>query len=117
MIWKNGERFLCKGAIIHEDYDNHDNSPDLALLLLEEERVPGSVATLLPREFIEDLRVGQPLGVLGFPWTIRNYAHDTGLHLPLFKDGVLSALRPFTGSWSEINTEMSLRTNLDLLGG
>lgn len=57
------------GAIIHEDYDPEQgvlNSPDVALLLLEDE-VPGPLPVLLPREFGGDLRVGQPLGTLGLP--------------------------------------------------
>ncbi len=57
------------GAIIHEDYDAeqypHD-SPDVALLRLEE-NVTGPLPELLPREFSQDLRIGQPQGILGYP--------------------------------------------------
>ena len=83
------------GAIIHEDYDPEQfpfDSPDVALLLLEEE-LPGPLPVLLPREFSDELRVGQPLGTLGFPSSLAQVTFE--LVLPTFKDGTLSALRPF----------------------
>ena len=64
-------------------------SPDVALLLLEEE-VSRPLPTLMPREFGGNLRVGQPLGTPGFP---ADLAGETGvLVLPTFKEGTLSAL-------------------------
>ena len=108
------------GAIIHEDYaetgtTDASYSPDVALLLLEEE-VPGPLPALLPREFGGDLRIGQPLGSLGFPGDL---AGETGLLvLPTFKEGTLSALRPFyTGDFDGINTGMLLHHNLQIEGG
>ncbi len=111
------------GAIIHEDYerspqDNPDaatNSPDVALLLLEEE-VPGPLPALLPREFGEGLRVGQPLGTLGYPALL---ARETfRIVLPTFKDGTLSALRPFDYEDSDdTDIRMVLHYNLLTEGG
>lgn len=106
------------GAIIHEDFDSEQfpfHSPDVALLLLEEE-VPGPLPVLLPREFGDDLRVGQPLGTLGFPSSL---THETfELVLPTFKDGTLSALRPFLNEgFDGTNTGMLLHYNLITEGG
>ena len=83
---------LWDGAIIHSGYDPDVFwGPDVALLKLESE-IPGPLPTLLPREYTDDLRVGQPLGTLGFPGS---FGGETFLLvLPTFKDGTLSALRP-----------------------
>lgn len=106
------------GAIIHEDYDSEEfpfDSPDVALLLLEEE-VPGPLPALLPREFGNDLRVGQPLGTLGFPASLAQETFE--LVLPTFKDGTLSALRPFLNEgFDGINTGMLLHYNFITEGG
>jgi len=106
------------GAIIHEDYDPEQfpfDSPDVALLLLEEE-VPGPLPALLPREFGDDLRVGQPLGTLGFPGSLAQETFE--LVLPTFKDGTLSALRPFfNDAFDGTNTGMLLHYNFVTEGG
>ena len=106
------------GAIIHEDYDSEQfpfDSPDVALLLLEEE-VPGPLPALLPREFGQDLRIGQPLGTLGFPGYLASSTIE--LVLPTFKDGTLSALRPFLNDdFDGTNTGMMLHYNLLTEGG
>lgn len=106
------------GAIIHEDYDPERflfDSPDIALLLLEEE-VPGPLPALLPRDFGEDLRVGQPIGTLGYP--ARLAPQTFSLVLPTFKDGTLSALRPFLNEdFDGTNTGMLLHYNFLTEGG
>ncbi len=108
------------GAIIHEDYEGTgtnaaSQSPDVALLLLEEE-VSGPLPALLPRQFGGDLRVGQPLGTLGYPGGLSDATFD--LVLPTFKDGTLSALRPFINEdFDGINTGMLLHYNFVTEGG
>lgn len=85
--------YLWTEAIIHGDYDPEgSDSPDVALIVLEED-LDTEIPSILPRSFLDDLRIGQPLGTLGFPGSL---AQETFL-LPLatFKDGILSALRPF----------------------
>ena len=108
------------GAIIHEDYEDTgtnaaSQSPDVALLLLEEE-VSGPLPALLPRQFGGELRIGQPLGTLGYPAGLgRETFH---LVLPTFKDGTLSALRPFINEdFDGINTGMKLHYNFVTEGG
>lgn len=111
------------GAIIHEDYERPSpddpgaatNSPDVALLLLEEE-ISGPLPALLPREFGEDLRIGQPLGTLGFPGAL---AQETfRIVLPTFKDGTLSALRPYdVENPGNTGIRMMLHYNLLTEGG
>ena len=109
---------LWNGAIINEDYDPDQfpfNSPDVALLLLEEE-VPGPLPSLMPREFGDDLRVGQPLETLGFPASLAQETFE--LVLPTFKDGTLSALRPFLKEgFDGTNTGMLLHYDFNTEGG
>lgn len=109
-------RIYWDGAIIHEDYDGTTFfAPDVALLHLNTE-VSGPMPLLLPREFGGDLRVGQPLGTLGYPGKIGDLTFD--LVLPTFKDGTLSALRPFyTDDFDGINTGMLLHYNFFTEGG
>ncbi|MCY3714591.1 MAG: serine protease [Gemmatimonadetes bacterium] len=123
-VARAGERILegpgpgtifWNGASIHEDYDGSLQSPDVALLLLEEE-VSGPLPTLLPREFGEDLRTGQPLGTLGYPSGLADETFE--LVLPTFKDGTLSALRPFySDDFDGINSGMLLHYNFGTEGG
>lgn len=127
-VARAGERFVDEGpgpgfiewdgVIVHDDYDPERfpfDSPDVALLKLKDE-VPGPLPELLPREFIDDLRVGQPLGTLGFPGSLSQETFD--LVLPTFKDGTLSALRPFLNDrFDGTNTGMLLHYNFLTEGG
>ena len=123
-VARSGERILegpgpgtiyWNGVIIHEDYDGSLYSPDVALLFLEEE-VSGPLPAFLPSEFGEDLRVGQPLGTLGYPGGLADETFE--LVLPTFKDGTLSALRPFySDDFDGINTGMLLHYNFGTEGG
>lgn len=127
-VARAGERFVDEGPgpgfiywndfIIHEDYDAVSfpfDSPDVALISLEEE-VPGPLPALLPRAFGGDLRIGQPLGTLGYPGSLSDETFD--LVLPTFKDGTLSALRPFLNDrFDGTNTAMLLHYNLFTEGG
>ena len=127
-VARAGERFVDEGpgpgfiywngAIIHEDYDPERfpfASPDVALIRLEED-VTGPLPALLPREFGGDLRIGQPLGTLGYPGRLARETFD--LVLPTFKDGTLSALRPFLNdSFDGTNMGMRLHYNFLIEGG
>ncbi len=73
---------------IHPDYDGTNRSPDVAAFVVDAEF--SSFASLLPREYVDDLHVGEPIGTFGFPGEF----NIPGPSLtPTFKAGVISALR------------------------
>ena len=127
-VARAGERFVDEGPgpgfiywndfVMHEAYDAElfpFDSPDVALISLEEE-VPGPLPALLPRAFGGDLRLGQPLGTLGYPALLAGETFN--LVLPTFKDGTLSALRPFLNDrFDGTNTGMLLHYNFLTEGG
>ncbi len=83
-------------AFVHPQYDESLStfaSPDVAVIVLND-RLPTEIPAILPREMGDKLRIGQPLGTLGFPGGLFNLDRA---YIPLatFKDGTLSALRPF----------------------
>ena len=127
-VARAGERFVDEGPgpgfyywddfVIHEDYDAVSfpfDSPDVALISLDED-VPDPLPALLPRALGGGLRLGQPLGTLGYP---SSFSDETfALVLPTFKDGTLSALRPFMNEgFDGTNTAMLLHYNFLTAGG
>ena len=106
---------------IHPQYDGTLESPDVGLVYIPdltgvpvELDLPG----FLPREMLDDLRIGQPVGTLGFPgWAD---LHNDVLPLATFKDGTLGALRPFYDDQffsGPNNTGQVLHYNMVLRGG
>ena len=86
--------YYWKDSIVHDQYDPSVDSPDVALIVLEDDvTLPGPLPQLLPREHIGSLRVGQPLGTLGFPGALM--LENLELVIATFKNGTLSSLRPF----------------------
>ena len=111
------ETYTWSEFIIHPDYDGTIHSPDIALLMIDEE-LPHALPSFLPREMSQELQIGQPLGTLGFPGyrPLRNH------YLPLasFRDGTLSSLRPFYNADFDQNPENTGRLvyyNMPLPGG
>ena len=96
-------------------YDGTVFSADIGLLVVETEFTKN--LEFLPREFAEGLRVGQPIGTFGFPGEIGSL--NTTVPLATFKDGTVSAMRPFdsnTGTVTPGNSRI-VQHNLDLSGG
>ena len=85
------ETYSWTGFVIHPEYDGLQ-SPDIALINIAGE-ITHESPSFLPREYTDDLRVGQPVGTLGFPGLPRIF--NAILPLASFKDGTISALRPF----------------------
>ena len=75
--------------LTHPSYDGTTLSPDIAVLVISEQFT--LVPQFLPREFANDLRVGQPIATMGFPGEIA--ALNTTVPIASFKDGTISALR------------------------
>lgn len=85
--------YYWKDSIVHEQYSGGDG-PDVALIVLDDDTtLPGPLPELLPREHVGSLRVGQPLGTLGFPGALM--LENLELVIATFKEGTLSSLRPF----------------------
>ena len=100
---------------VHPAYDGTTQSPDIGLLILETEFT--DVPSFLPREFAAELRLGQPVATMGFPGEIA--ALNTTVPLATFKDGTISAMRPFRPEAESVTPENSrfIQHNLDLSGG
>ena len=112
-----GTYFLdLESALYHPGYDPElDTTPDLAMFRIEASL--HDVPQLLPRHLVTQLRVGQPIGTLGLPGELQEL-YGT-LPLATFKDGTISALRPYSPDEPAITPENSrlLQHNLDLTGG
>lgn len=97
----------------HPDYDDTTGSEDVGLIDID-----GTVPTtlnLLPRDLVESLVVGQPLGTLGFPGELGATGGAAGnVITPTFKDGVLSALRLIDAGEAP---HVELQYNVDTTGG
>ena len=97
----------------HPDYDGSTASPDVAMIVVEE---TAQVPHFLPRQFASALRVGQPIASIGFPGEISG-TYST-VPIATFKDGTISALRPFsTGVVPTPANSTFIQHNLDLSGG
>lgn len=99
----------------HPAYDGSVLSPDIGLLVIDREFT--DVPSLLPREMAPELRVGQPVATMGFPGEVA--AFNTTVPLATFKDGTISALRPFRPDVVSVSPENNrvVQHNLDLSGG
>ena len=86
--------YYWEESIIHDQYTGRNESPDLALIVLGDDvTLPGPVPRLLPREHAGSLRIGQPLGTLGFPGALMLL--NIEFVIATFREGTLSSLRPF----------------------
>ena len=112
------ETYLWTGFVMHPGYDTASSfSPDIALISIAGE-ITHESPSFLPREFTDDLRAGQPVGTLGFPRLLA--IMDRILPIANFKDGTISALRPFYNEEFvefPINTGRLIHYNLATLGG
>ncbi|MDE0217980.1 MAG: serine protease [Spirochaetaceae bacterium] len=116
-----GTYFLDLGSVLyHPGYDpeleaDGNTTPDLAMFRIEASLK--DVPRLLPRHMVTQLRVGQPIGTLGLPGELQELYGM--LPLATFKDGTISALRPYSPDEPAITPENSrlLQHNLDLTGG
>ena len=103
-------------VLIHPEYDREAlHSPDLAVFHLD----GGSfrdVPSFLPRDLATGLQAGQPVGTLGFPGEITALE---AVPIATFKDGTISALRPYDFEEIEVTPENSklVQFNLGQTGG
>ena len=108
-----------ENVLYHPEYDREtegeNQSPDLAVFQIEASLY--DVPRLLPRELATQLRVGQPIGTLGLPGVLEEL-YGT-VPVATFKDGTISALRPYSPDEPAVTPENShvLQHNLDTTGG
>ncbi|MFC1525250.1 trypsin-like peptidase domain-containing protein [Candidatus Latescibacterota bacterium] len=109
------DTYLLGSFFEHPEYDGTTLSPDVALLLVDADFT--SAPHLLPRDMAADLRIGQPVATMGFPGQIA--ALNTTVPIATFKDGTISALRPFDPSTTSVTPANNkfVQHNLDLSGG
>lgn len=106
------------GYTIHPEYavEEVDWTPDLAVFHVPDASFR-NVPSFLPRAFATELRVGQPVGTLGFPGALSNPLEV--VPIATFKEGTISALRPYSAEVSEVTPENSrlVQFNLGQTGG
>ena len=101
---------------LHPEYEEESPSPDLAVFQVD--GLPmGNVPSFLPRSFATGLRVGQPVGTLGFPGELTNPFE--AVPIATFKEGTISALRPYQPDEPEVTAQNSkvVQFNLGQTGG
>ena len=109
------DTYLLNEYYIHLDYDGTTSSPDVAAFFVDAEFTHAQLLPLLPRALAPYIRVGQPIGTMGFPGEIS----DPFATVPIatFKDGTISALRPFHNLSPTPENSRFVQHNLDLSAG
>ncbi len=97
---------------IHPDYDGTAGSPDVALLIIDAELT--DLSFFLPRDQVQGLRVGQPVGTLGFPE--ETSGESVTVPIATFKGGTIGALRPFEDAVPTPANSRIIQHDLDLSG-
>ena len=116
-----GTYFLdLESVLYHPGYDPEREAgeawtPDLAVFRIEASL--NDVPQLLPRDLATQLRVGQPIGTLGLPGHLESL-YGT-VPVATFKDGTISALRPYSPDEPAVTPENSflVQHNLDTTRG
>ncbi len=106
-------------GFIHPAYDSTEaigDTPDVGVFFLDDNLSgEGGVLSLIPREHVDGLRIGQPVATLGFPGALRFTGGDADNTVnATFKDGTISALR-IRGSGDAGYVEVQY--NFDTTGG
>ncbi len=97
---------------VHPDYDGTAGSPDAALLIIDANLT--DVPFFLPRDQVQGLSVGQPIGTIGFP---EEYSGESvSVPVATFRDGTISALRPFEDEVATPENSRVIQHTLDTSG-
>ena len=105
-------------GLIHPAYDPTEaggDTPDVGVFFLDD-NLSGEegVLSLIPREHVDGLRIGQPVATLGFPGELQFGRDADNTVNATFKDGTISALR-IQGSGDAEYVEVQY--NFDTTGG
>ena len=107
------ETYSLNTYYIHPDYDGTVGSPDVGVLVVDAQFALRP--SFLPRNRANGLRVGQPIGTIGFPGEINN--PYSAVPIATFKDGTVSALRSFSDGVITPENSRVIQHNLDTSGG
>ena len=97
---------------VHPDYDGTAGSPDVALLIIDARLT--ELSFFLPRDEIQGLSVGQPIGTIGFLEELTE--EPVNVPIATFRDGTINALRPFSDEVPTPDNSRVIQHNLDLSG-
>lgn len=115
---KGGTTFELIECSIHPDYDNRNSfSSDFAIFTIGTQL--SSSVILLDDAKLTELKVGQHIGTMGFPGELFWQNNDAYQPIATFKDGIISALRPFdqqNTSQNSVNNVL-LQYNFATTGG
>ena len=104
-------------GFIHPAYDSTEavgDTPDVGVFFLDD-MLADEGLSVLPREHVDGLRIGQPVATLGFPGELQFTGGDADNTVnATFKDGTISALR-IQGSGDAEYVEVQY--NFDTTGG
>ena len=97
----------------HPDYDDTTDSEDIGLVTIDD-TVP-VLMNFLPREYADAIKVGQPIGTMGFPGELGSIGGAADQRITAtFKDGTVSALRMIDAGDSP---HVEVQHNFDVTGG
>ncbi|HID99977.1 MAG TPA: hypothetical protein EYP59_06775 [Thiotrichaceae bacterium] len=101
----------------HTDWNPDDlESPDVGYLKIRESRIYLK-ATLASDSEVYRLKEGQRIATLGFPGELQGGILDNLYPIATFKDGTISAIRPWFPGLTSIADKYIIQHNLDLSGG
>ena len=104
-------------AVTHPQYI-HARSPDVGVIPIASGRTLAKRLNFLPQQHVTELRVGQPIGTLGFPGEHSDNPYQV-VPLATFKDGTISVLRPYSNLETSVTPAIAkiVQHNLDLSKG
>ena len=97
---------------VHPAYDGTAGSPDAALLTIDANLT--QTPFFLPRDQVQGLQAGQPIGTIGFLEELSE--ESVNVPIATFKDGTISSLRPFADEVPTPANSRVIQHNLDLSG-
>ena len=97
---------------VHPAYDGTAGSPDAALLTIDANLT--QTPFFLPRDQVQGLQAGQPIGTIGFLEELSE--EPVNVPIATFKDGTISSLRPFADEVPTPANSRVIQHNLDVSG-
>ena len=109
----SGDFYRITDGWTHPDYDGTHSSEDIGMFQID--GVLPVFFSLLPREWVDRLAIGQPVGTLGFPGELASTGRAADrIATATFKDGVIGALRAVLGGEAQ---HVEVQYNFDTTPG
>ena len=106
------DTYWLQNLLVHPDYNGTAGSPDAALLIIDANLT--DLPSFLPRDQVQGLRAGQPVGTIGFPE--EESGESVTVPIATFKGGTIGALRPFADEVATPENGRIIQHDLDLSG-